>query len=195
MPVFAVTGVLCGGKTTVLNILKKKGAHVYNVDKVIHSYYKNKNSEVYRRVKELFPCALAKNGNISRLKLRKLVLNERKSLKKLERIVHPEAVNDLKKWIGKAKKEKGVYIAEVPLLFEKRLEKIFDKVVFVYTPRSIILKRLKDKFGIPPKEALKFISLRSDFKGKMEKSDFVINNNRSKKRFITEINHLWQELR
>ena len=194
MPVFAITGTVCSGKTTVLNILKGRGASIYNVDEVIHSYYRNKGSTVYKKIKKVFPQALTNKENNSNSKLREAVFSDSRSLERLERIVHPEIIKDLKGWVKRSKKKKGVCIAEVPLLFEKRLNSLFDRIIFVYTYRRIVLKRLREKNKLSTNDALEFIALGKNFGKKMKNSDFVIKNNQSKKKLERKVHALWREL-
>ncbi len=194
MPTVALTGPLGGGKTTVLNLLKKKGASVYDVDKVIHSYYRDKKSSVYREIKRMFPQVITSMGNISRKRLREVVFNNKRELKKLEGIVHPVIIEDLKRWVRDSKNKRKIYIAEVPLLFEKRLHTLFNKVVFVYAPKRTILRRVKEKFGLSTRQALLFLSLNQKAKEKIKRSDFVIRNAGSLEDLKAKVDYLWENL-
>ena len=72
MSVFGVTGNLSSGKSTVLKLLKRKGAIVFDVDKAIHAYYQDKNSRVYKQIVSLFS-DVTSNRKIARKKLAKIV--------------------------------------------------------------------------------------------------------------------------
>lgn len=195
MSVYAVTGMLCSGKTTVLEGLKERGAHVYNVDEAIHRYYRDKSSKVYKTIAEEFPHILAKDKSIVRKKLRDIVFRDVQKLRHIEEIVHPLAIRDLKKWVTQAKNKKGVYAAEVPLLFEKKLEHLFDKVIFVYVPKNILIGRIRKKFSLSCKDVQRRLSLYSPLRAKIKKSDFVVDNTFHKRDFEKEIIRLWGKLR
>jgi len=192
MAIFALTGDFCCGKTTILNLLKKKGAFTFNIDKLVHKYYSDRNSIIYKKIKKNFPSAIVKN-NISRKILKDLVFNDRRELIKLEKIVHPVVIEDLKKWIKK-NRDKKISIAEVPLLFEKRLEKYFDGVIVVNVKRNILINRIKKRFKLNTKEINKRLKLYIPLKEKIKKSDFVIYNNGGIKELYKEINILWKSL-
>jgi len=195
MPVIAITGSLCVGKTTVLKILKEKGARVFNVDRKIHSYYKDKTSIVYKKIKIIFPRVFDDKGNILRKKLGEIVFYDYDMLKKLEKIVHPRLIRDLRRWVQYRKGKPDIFVAEVPLLFERKLDKMFDEVILVYTPRSILLNRVKTKFGLSKKEALKRLNLFSSLNKKKKYSDFVINNNSNIYDLKRMVSQIWQELK
>ncbi|UCD15720.1 MAG: dephospho-CoA kinase [Candidatus Omnitrophota bacterium] len=195
MPVFGVTGKLGSGKSTLLKLLSEKGARVYNVDRKIHQYYRDKNSRLYKKVAAVFAKALCKNKEISRKKLGEIVFADRKALSKLEKIVHPAVIKDLKLWAAANRKKRQVYIAEVPLLFEKNLQKFFDGVILVVANRETALHRIQSKFGISRKEAIRRLSLFMPDKAKKKRADFVVENNLTVKHLIREADILWRKIK
>jgi len=192
MAIFALTGDFCCGKTTILNLLKKKGAFTFNIDKLVHKYYSDKNSIIYKKIKKNFPSVIVKN-NISRKILKDLVFNDKKELVKLEKIVHPVVIEDLKEWIKKHRNKK-ISIAEVPLLFEKRLEKYFDGVIVVNVKRNILVSRIKKRFKLNTEDIKKRLKLYIPLKEKIKKSDFVIDNNGGIRELYREVDILWKRL-
>jgi dephospho-CoA kinase len=193
MSVFAITGNLGSGKTTVLNLLKKKGAETFNCDERVHLYYKNKKSLVYKKVIALFP-SVKENNRICCKKLSEIVFSSKEKLTQLEKIVHPVIIKDLKEWIRKAK-ENRIYVAEVPLLFEKNLSYLFKKVILVYVKREILIKRLRKKSNLSEREIKKRLSLYLPIREKIKKADFIINNSFSFSRLKKEVNNLWEWLK
>jgi dephospho-CoA kinase len=195
MSIVAVTGSLCSGKSVVCNILRSKGAILFDADEIIHSYYKDKKSAAYRKIKTVFPQCLDRKNRISRIKLAKIVFSNNNDRRKLEKIVHPLIINDLKEWV-KAKKDKGgIFVAEVPLLFEKKLDIIFDRVILVYAPKSILFQRIKRKFGISKKEALGRLRLFSSWRKKKENVEFFINNVSDIAELKRKVGLIWQDLK
>ena len=195
MPVIAITGDLCSGKTTVSRLLRRRGARVFSADRVVHAYYRNANSQIYKNVKRVFPQSLDRRGRILRRRLRGEVFADPAKLRKLERLVHPQVRRDLIEWVKINKGKKGIYIAEIPLLFEKKLDKIFNKVIFVYASRLVLIKRIKRKFGISEKQALQNLELFLSTKEKQKKSDFVINNSFGIENLKKETRMIWQKLK
>ncbi|MFH1768062.1 MAG: dephospho-CoA kinase [Candidatus Omnitrophota bacterium] len=195
MPVVAVTGNLCSGKSTVLDILKKKGGRVFSADDAIHRYYKNKQCQVYKEVKNSFPSACDKKGNIIRKRLGCIFFAYYKKLKRLEEIVHPHVAKDVRKWVKSKQEGEGLYLAEIPLLFEKKLDRIFDRVILVYSPQSILVERIKRKFGLSKKESLKRLKLFSPLIEKKKRSHFIIANNSDLLKLKRKVGLIWRDLK
>ena len=194
MSVFAVTGNLCSGKSNVAKRLKAKGACVFDADRVVHKYYSNRRSSVFKKVAATFPLAVA-GKMISCKRLGKIVFKDKSKLRKLEKIVHPEVIKDLKKWVKQVKKKKKVYVAEVPLLFEAKLDSLFDAVILTCTKEKILIPRIVKKLGITKSEAKRRLGLFLPTKKKMKKADFIINNNSSLTALNKSIDILWEFLK
>ncbi|MCM8819262.1 MAG: dephospho-CoA kinase [Candidatus Omnitrophica bacterium] len=193
MPVFAITGSICSGKSTLLFLFKKMGAIVFDADKKVHQYYSNKESAVYKKIKKYFPIVFV-NKRIVRKKLSKLVLNDTNKLRLLEKIVHPFIIKDLKKWIKKVRKENKVAFAEVPLLFEKNLENYFDGVIVLSIKENLLIKRIQKKYKVSKEEAIERLKLFLPTEEKLKKATFIIENNKDIKSLYKEAKNLWEKI-
>lgn len=196
MLVVGLTGNLASGKTTVLKLLKAKGACVFNCDQQIHKYYCNRSGVVYKKLVALFPEVLNR-GRINRKLLSEIVFSDRTKLRKLEKIVHPIAIKDLISWIKKCRRQtkKKIAVAEIPLLFEKKLTAGFDFVVLVKLKRKESLRRLNKIYGFSKGLALKRLSFYRPLREKIKGSDFVIDNSGNIKKLTKEVDLLWKNLR
>ena len=90
--ILGITGSFGSGKTTVANIFKKYGFEVINADKLYHGIYK-KNNALRSKIKKEF-------GTINRNKIKKIVFNDYKRLKNLNKITHPTIIEEIKKEIS-----------------------------------------------------------------------------------------------
>ena len=194
MGVFGLTGNFASGKTTVLQLLKNKGANVFDCDNKIHEYYRDKNSSIYKKIAAAFPKVI-KRGRIQRDILGKEVFFNKSKLSVLEDIVHPVIKQDLLYWIDEAKKKEGIYIAEVPLLFEKKWDRYFDGAILVLAPVANAIKRIMKDHQLSRQEALDRLALYIPIIEKIEKADFIINNNLGIKELKKEVNLLWKNLK
>lgn len=194
MCVYAITGKFGCGKTTVVNLLKKKGARVFDCDKVIHNYYRDKKSKVYKKVSLTFRESL-EGKKINCKKLAEIVFKNKDALKKLESLIYPYLFKDLQKWIllGKGARKK-ISLVEVPLLFEKKWDKLFKKIILVSANKKIIEERLRSK-GFKSYEIKQRFNYFIADKYKINKVDFIIKNNGSFSHLYNEVNKLWAELK
>lgn len=192
--ILGLTGNLASGKSTVLKLLRKKGALIFDADKRIHRYYKQKRGPVYKKIAVMFPQVI-KGGQIQRKKLADIVFSDKSALKKLEAIIHPLIIKDMLRWEAKRKDKRRVYIAEVPLLFEKKLDHYFKAIILVITKRQILIPRIIKKYHLSKNQVLKRLSLYTPLKEKIKRADFVINNNSGFKKLEKEVDLLWKKLK
>ncbi|WP_022671355.1 dephospho-CoA kinase [Hippea alviniae] len=180
MKFIGLTGSIATGKSTVAKIFEEFGCYVIDADKLVHKIYE-KGEEGYKRVVEAFGNAiLYENRNIDRKKLAEIVLKDKEQLKKLESIVHPiveRKRNEILSKIAKSKKD-AIVIYDVPLLFEKDMQSMFDCVIVVWTDRETQIKRLMKRNNLSKEEAEKRINLQMSIDKKRELADIVIDNSK-----------------
>jgi dephospho-CoA kinase len=88
---------------------------------------------------------------------------------------------------------KGRWVVEVPLLYEKGLEKWFDFIVCVASSSAVQLARLAER-GVSHTLAGQRISRQLPLAQKIEKSDFVLSNDGSTDFLREQIAHLTSRL-
>jgi len=194
MILLGLTGNLASGKSEVLKTFKKKGAITFDADKIVHKYYAKKGGLVYGKIKASFPQVL-RNKTICRKKLANIVFSDKRKLAILEEIIHPFVEKDLAKWANQAKSKKGIYVAEIPLLFEKKLEHYFDKTILVLTKRDKLISRIVNKHSFSKIQAKKRLSLYISTRAKIKTADFLIHNNLGLKELNKEVGLLWKKLK
>ena len=86
MKIIAITGSIGCGKTYISDMIKSLGYIVFDADKEVRKFYKNK--KFLNIIKQNFPDVF-KKGIFNKKELRELVFNNKNELKKLENIIHP----------------------------------------------------------------------------------------------------------
>jgi len=193
MAVYALTGDLSSGKSTILTLLKNKGAIVFDIDEKIHECYKEKQGIVYKNVINLFPEVLA-DGEINRKKLGDVVFNDLSELKVLEDIVHPFVLEEMFRWIESVKSINKVCVAEVPLLFEKGLIGYFEDIILVTVKQEELIQRIIKKYNLSKEQVLDRLALYLPVEEKKEKTSFIIDNSFDFEILEKEVNLLWQKI-
>ncbi|MEC7179306.1 MAG: dephospho-CoA kinase [Pseudomonadota bacterium] len=173
MKKIGITGSVASGKSTASKYLSYKKGPLFSADEAVKKLYKNKNFKkiISKKLK-------IKNTNIKENIKEKIVPNK-KSFKKLEKIIHPLVRKKMKKFIIKNSKKKILFF-EIPLLIESNLMGNFDLIIFIKASKRTRLKRFVLKGG--NKRIFKILDDKqlSDSK-KIKFCDHVVINEKNKK--------------
>ena len=136
-----ITGSLASGKTTASKILSSRRGPLFSADKAVKELYKNKHfkSLVSKRFK-------IKNNSQLKKSLKNLILKDKNSIKKLEKIIHPLVRKKMKNFTTQNRNKKLLFY-EIPLLIESKLMKHFNVIVFIKAKRRLRLRRFQSKSG------------------------------------------------
>lgn len=172
-----LTGNIASGKSTVACIFQKNGIPNVNADNIAREIVKP-GEKAWELIIEYFGQAiLLPDNNIDRKKLGDIVFRNSVKRKKLEEITHPFIIERMMVKVKILEKDFKYVLVEVPLLFETKIESIFDLIVLVYADKQTQLERLMLREGLSEKEALFRINSQIDVEVKKERADVIINNN------------------
>ena len=166
-----ITGSISSGKTTASQILSYKRGSLFSADAVVNKLYK----KIY------FKKLLKRKFNIKQRNLKetlkKIMLQDSKQVKKLEKLIHPLVRKEMKKFSINNQRKKIVFY-EIPLLIESNLMKHFDIIIFIKAKKKIRLNRFLDKGG--EKKMFNLLNKRqfSDIK-KAKFSDHIVVNEKN----------------
>lgn len=190
-----LTGGIASGKSTVSKILRQRGLPVVDADElardaIIHG------SEGYKNVVKAFGMdVLNKDGTLNRESLAEIVFTDKSQLEKLENIIHP-IVREKTKKLKQSLKSQGYKMAfyDVPLLFEKNMESMFDKIVVVYSRMDQQIERLKSRNNMTKEQAVNRILNQVSMDDKIKKCDFVVDNTSDHENLENQITKLLEDL-
>ena len=190
-----VTGGIACGKTEVCKVFQRKGATVLSGDQIGKEVLE-KNKKVLNELVQTFGGSiLNKNGTLNRRKLGKIAFATKESKDKLNRIIHPYLLKDLKKRIGRLrKKDKNAVVIDAALIVEWGLEKELDYLIFVESKKEDKIKRLQKLKGYSRKEAMDRIKSQLPEITKKRKADFVIKNDKDLAGLRERANKVWKEI-
>jgi dephospho-CoA kinase len=168
----ALVGNIASGKSTVEKFLSELGYKVFDSDKICHKILENSQeiSQIFKNY-DVFD-----NKKINREKLGHLVFSSPELKKKLEEITYKHLKIEFNKIFTKYKNKKFVFIS-VPLLFEAKMESLFDKTVFIFCDNSKRLERLINRNGYSIEYAKTRMSAQLQQEEKLKKANYVIYNN------------------
>ena len=167
----AVVGDIGSGKS---HVAKKFGYPVFNADIEVSKLYK-KSKKCYKKLKKNLPKYISKFP-IEKKQLNKAIIEDRKNIKKIIKIVHPEIRIKMNQFMRKNKYKRAI-VLDIPLYLENKLNKKNDVLIFVDAKKKEINKRLRKRlnFNYEIYKTLKKFQL--PLEKKKKKSTFIIKNN------------------
>jgi dephospho-CoA kinase len=175
-----LTGGIATGKSAVAEIFRNKGIDVIDADPIAHQALVA-SSPVFGSIVQTFgQDVVSSNGNIDRQKLGEKIFANSALRLKLDALVHP-FVRSQVALLKQKLVDQGCLLAiyDVPLLFEKNMQKNFDKIIVVTCDPLIQKQRLMKRNGLSEQEALLRIAAQLPMSEKIRQADFVIENNGS----------------
>ncbi len=169
----AIAGNIASGKTAVEGFFREKGYDVLDTDKIGHEVLCSHAAEI---IKAFEGEDISSGGVIDRQKLGAVVFSSYPARKKLENIVHPIIRKRLEEYFAEHADEKVLLVA-IPLLFEAKMEDLFDKIIFVFADDETRLERLMARNNLKKEDAMKRINSQMSQFMKLEESDYVFHNN------------------
>ena len=184
----ALTGVIGAGKSTSSVILKCHGMTVISTDDLAQKALKPQTSSYKKLLSLLGPKYLQKNQHFNRTLVSKVIFKKKHLLSQFESVIHPAIIRLMKIEEKKALKKKENFIFyEVPLLFEKNLEMLFDIVITIAVQPSKQLQRLRQYRNWNKSMIEERMQYHIHQKDKIKKADYVIWNNSSLKNLESQL--------
>ncbi len=173
----ALTGNIGSGKSTVASIFKVFGIPIFNADIEARSLYYQE--DVKDELRLLFSDSIfLLSGEIDTKILASIIFNDTKSLKAINKLIHPLVLEKYILWCNEHV-ERKYSIHEAAVIFENNLQNEFDYVINVSAPSHIRLKRVMERDGISKNMVEERMTSQLSDKIKCELSQFVINNDGS----------------
>lgn len=182
----ALTGNIASGKSAVQKILEEKGYKVIDADDVSHKLLTVANKELFEAFKDF---DVFENGEFSRYKVGQLIFSDENARLKIASVMHPQIAEKIKEFFAQNESEEIVFVG-IPLLFEAKIQNLFDKIVLIYTDDEIRLERLLKRSNYTLDHAKARINSQISQDEKISLSDYVIKNNGTIDELKTEINNL-----
>ena len=129
----AVTGPFASGKSTFVLLLGELGAETVSADEMVHDLLAEDEATI-SSVVERFGDDVRGEQGVDRRTLGRKVFGDPEALRDLENILHPLVRRETQRRISVS--EAGLFVAEVPLLFEGGSGADYDYTVAVVAPEE-----------------------------------------------------------
>jgi dephospho-CoA kinase len=191
-----LTGGIACGKSTVAQIFVDLGAHLIDFDRLAH-YVQDPGKPAYKEVINRFgKDILQPDKKIDRIKLGNIVFSDKKKLLELNNIVHPLVYQEWHVRLEKIKKKEkhAIILSDVPLLFEGKMQHLFDLTMLVLIAPEEQLHRLIRRNKMSREEAGNRLKSQMPITEKIALADIVIDNEGSISETEKKVKQTWQEL-
>jgi len=172
--VLGVTGNIGCGKSTVARMFKTKDSLLIDADACARDLL-TENKGIYNKIKLIFGREILKRNNrIDHKKLGKRVFADNAALIKLNSIMHPPLIREIKRQINSSGKK--IIILDAALIIEAGLIRIIDKLIVVTAKKEQqILRKTKNR-AFERKDILMRIKSQISQNEKLRFADFIIDN-------------------
>ena len=189
MNIVGLTGGMGTGKTSILNLFKKKNINCFNSDFIAKNLMEN---DLKEEIKTLFGSDIYEKGKLNRKKISKIVFNDIKKLNKLNSIVHPAVRKNFRDFIKNNEKDKFI-VYETALLFETGFNRECDIIILIVSPFKKRIERIMKRDGLLKSEIIRRIDHQLPDKKKVDLSDYIIENDNWKNTLI-EFENVFKKL-
>jgi dephospho-CoA kinase len=185
-----LTGGVCTGKTTALKVFKELGFDTIDLDSYIREALQGNEDlkmGAASRIQKKFD-ANADGGSDFMDRMTKMISAGGETMGELETIMLPELESI---W---PRDSRVVIVVEVPMLFEKDLERHFDFVICIYSSYAMQLARAAMLRNWPRSRVDTYVNLQMPLSEKIEYSNYAIGNNGTPLQFYRQIRHFIQSV-
>ena len=166
-----ILGEIGSGKSYVATNF---GYPVFNADQEVARIYR-KNLKCFKKLKKTLPNYIT-SFPIKKNQISRSIIDNKKNLKKIIKIIHPEVRSSMNLFLKKNKNKKFI-VLDIPLLLESKINKKKDILIYVKANKKEIYKRLKKRKNFNKKIYKKLKKIQLPLEVKKRKAKFILRNN------------------
>lgn len=187
-----LTGNIGSGKSIISEVFSILGVPVYHADKESRELLLDPGVKA-EIVSLLGDNILNESKEIDRQKVAAIVFSDKDMLLKLNDIIHPRVIRDFLSWC-QTFGDRPYVIQEAAIIYESKVEGIFDKIIHVSCPDEIAIQRVVKRDGIDEELVLQRMQFQMKDEVKVGLADFVILND-GKEMVIPQVLSIHEKLK
>ncbi|MFZ1575283.1 MAG: dephospho-CoA kinase [Chromatiaceae bacterium] len=172
--VVALTGGIGSGKTTVSQRLAELGAAVIDTDLIAHALTAPGGAAMAAIATAFGPGAIAADGSLDRVAMRRLIFNDARARHRLEAILHPLIRARMDEQLAQVQAPYAVLA--IPLLFETGWTDVADRILVVDLPESLQVARVMARGDLSAEEVRPILASQARRETRRQGADDLIDN-------------------
>ncbi len=181
MLIIGLTGSMGTGKSTLIDrIHQNLPWPIWDADREVKKLYDDHC--VIQKISKALPGAFDGQGSLDRTKLRDIVSQDHTAVCLLENILHPILTQYRHEFIeSMERRSQKVIVLDIPLLFEKGIEKICDLTVVTSCPFWLQEQRILSRPGMTRELMHILLSRHYTSEEKRRRADIIVETGLSKR--------------
>ncbi len=171
--VVGLTGGIGSGKSSALAEFERLGAATLSLDQIAREQARPGRGGYKAVLRAFGRVALGPNGLIDRRALGARVFGDPAARRKLERATHPPILREMRRIVCGLR---GLVVVDVPLLFEKNLQRRFDATLLVSCPVGEQVRRVARRDRLTLAEARRRVRAQWPLRAKRRLADVALDN-------------------
>lgn len=174
---FFVTASIACGKSTFIEIANSLGFKSISADNIAHEILDKYALDIAQIFSQFHKKNLLKaEGKIDRKILGEIVFQNKEAKTILENFTHPKIRTKILEQMQILEQENKPFFVEIPLFFESGAYDGLGKVILIYAPKELSLKRIMQRDNLSLEAAKARLDSQMDIEEKLKKADFIIKN-------------------
>ena len=176
--IVGLTGGIGSGKSTVADLLVKRGGVLVDTDQIAHELTAP-GGQAIASIRDAFgPDVIAPDGRLDHAAMRALVFSDPQARKRLEALLHPLIRQHTDAGIARAIRHRAPYVlVAVPLLVEGgRARERFSRILVVDCPPEVQIQRVMHRSGLEHRQVLAIMAAQASREQRLAVADDVVDN-------------------
>ena len=183
----AVTGGIAAGKSTVVDLFRKKGVAIVDTDVVARQVVED--NTVKEQLSKVFGnLILNQDGSLNRAKLREIAFENEANRLRLGEILHPRIFERATKELNHVQAPYALLV--IPLLYESKLPYRYDRVLVVDVDEKTQRLRASQRDQAREEHIQKIIDAQASREQRLSIADDIIDNSGSISDLIPQVDAL-----
>lgn len=174
-----LTGGIGSGKSSVSDLFKEWGAHIFDADTEAKRILDTNTTAQSELIAEFGTDVLNANNQIDKAKLARIAFYDEDHQQRLNIIIHPYVFDVIDSTFDKvlASGKHEVFVVDAALIYESGAYTHMDYVLVVTSHLKIRTERVMTRGGLTLDQFLQRVNLQWPDENKIHMADFVIHNN------------------